>query len=263
MEERVMFVICPIGGEGSAERAAADKFLKYIVQPVADDLAYRVERADTIMETGTITSHIFNRLISVPLVVADLTGHNPNVFYELAARHAAAKPVVHMITKGQSIPFDVAPQRTIFYELELDAVDSAKSDLAGMIRAIEQHPDKEPESPITSAVQRLSLATSDEPDGKVAAEILAQLSDLRRDVAQIGNPPRKLSEDEQASVAILQVLRSATQSNDPKLKAEADKVAKDLAALVKHVESTDGRAGFKDYSQALLRVLHVVTLALI
>jgi hypothetical protein len=37
---------------------------------------------------------------------ADLTGHNPNVLYELAVRHAIEKPIIHAIEpKLSKIPF--------------------------------------------------------------------------------------------------------------------------------------------------------------
>jgi len=53
------------------------------------------------------------------LVIADLTYHNPNVFYELAVRHLNKKPVIHLIKKGEKIPFDINDRRTIFYEFNV------------------------------------------------------------------------------------------------------------------------------------------------
>jgi hypothetical protein len=47
------------------------------------------------------------------LVVADLSFHNPNVFYELALRHALGKPTVHVIRTQDRIPFDIEQFRTI------------------------------------------------------------------------------------------------------------------------------------------------------
>jgi hypothetical protein len=50
-------------------------------------------------------------------VVADITGHNPNVFYELAIAHGYQRPVVHLGQKGETLPFDIADMRTIFYDV--------------------------------------------------------------------------------------------------------------------------------------------------
>jgi hypothetical protein len=46
-------------------------------------------------------------LQTADLVVADLTGANPNVYYELALRHSTAKPFVHLAREGTEIPFDI------------------------------------------------------------------------------------------------------------------------------------------------------------
>jgi hypothetical protein len=77
--ENVCFVISPIGEEASPERSKADQLLKFIIQPVLIEQGYRVERADTIDEPGTITAQIIEYLVEAPIVVADMTDSNPNV----------------------------------------------------------------------------------------------------------------------------------------------------------------------------------------
>ena len=68
-------------------------------------------RADQIAEPGQITTQIIEHLLRDDLVITDLTGHNPNVFYELSLRHAIAKPVVQM--GGIPLPFDIHASRTL------------------------------------------------------------------------------------------------------------------------------------------------------
>ena len=51
------------------------------------------------------------------LIVALLTGHNPNVFYELAVAHCWEKPVVCLLKAGEPVPFDVKDTRIIPYDL--------------------------------------------------------------------------------------------------------------------------------------------------
>ena len=131
--EPVCFVVSPIGDESSSERKKADQLLRYIVRPVLEDRGYVVTRADQIHDPGTISKQVIEHLVTADVVIADMTGHNPNVFYELAVRHAAKMPVVHMIEKGETIPFDVAPQRAIFYELALDGAEDAKTALRKML----------------------------------------------------------------------------------------------------------------------------------
>jgi hypothetical protein len=99
MPRKTCFVIGPIGASGSPEREHANTFLQYIVKPcnafAEFDYADPV-RADQIAAPGQITTQIIEHLLHDDLVIADLTGHNPNVFYELSLRHAIAKPVVQM-----------------------------------------------------------------------------------------------------------------------------------------------------------------------
>jgi hypothetical protein len=56
--------------------------LKYVVRPVAEECGYNAVRADEISEPGAISTQIIKRIIEDPMMVADLTGSNPNVFYE-------------------------------------------------------------------------------------------------------------------------------------------------------------------------------------
>ncbi len=67
-------------------------------------------------ESGTITDQMFREIVNADVCVALLTGFNPNVFYELAVAQAAARPLVILIEKGQSLPFDVKDLRCIEYE---------------------------------------------------------------------------------------------------------------------------------------------------
>jgi hypothetical protein len=72
------------------------------------------------------------------LVIADLTGRNPNVFYELALRHTIKKLLLQIINKGEDIPFDVAGMRTISVDHhDLDSVEDAKKDIIKQIKSVE------------------------------------------------------------------------------------------------------------------------------
>lgn len=104
----------PISDAGSPVRLRSDHVRKYIVGEALEPFDFTVRRADTMNGSGIITEQIVTELLNADLVVADLTDHNPNVFYELALRHAVKKPFIHMIKDGEKIPFDVATLRTVF-----------------------------------------------------------------------------------------------------------------------------------------------------
>ena len=111
MTDRLCFFIAPIGDEGSEIRKRSDQILNHIVKPAVGEFGYTVVRADKIEQPGLITAQVIQHVLDDPLVVVDLTGHNPNVFYELAIRHVIRKPVVQIIASGDSLPFDVSQSR--------------------------------------------------------------------------------------------------------------------------------------------------------
>jgi DNA-binding protein Fis len=123
-------VIAPIGDKDIDIRKRSDKVLKHIFKKALSP-DYQVTRADEITEPGMITSQVLRAVQDSDLVVADLTGHNPNVFYELAVRHAIEKPIIHVIEPRLSkIPFDVGGFRTIEFDLtNPDSIESAVEDL--------------------------------------------------------------------------------------------------------------------------------------
>jgi hypothetical protein len=115
---KTCFFIGPIGFEGSEERKHSDLVLRQLVEPaLRSDLT--VVRADEIDDAGMITTQIIEYLSKSGLVVADLSFHNPNVFYELALRHACRKPVIHIIRKSDRVPFDISQSRMI----QIDTTD--------------------------------------------------------------------------------------------------------------------------------------------
>jgi hypothetical protein len=114
--ESTCFYVTPIGEEGSTARLHSDLFLSHIVEPALEEFKLRVVRADQIGEPGLITRQIFEYIFKSRLVIADLSFHNPNVFYELAVRHMLKKPVVQITQVGDKIPFDLNQVRTIIVD---------------------------------------------------------------------------------------------------------------------------------------------------
>ena len=135
--EKVCFMITPIGKEGSDVRKNADEVLDYIVNPICKEYGYSVVRADKMANSGLITKAIIEQIITADLVIADLTGNNPNVFYELAIRHSYRKPTIQIVKGEIDIPFDVANMRTISYETTLSGADVAKREIEATLKSIE------------------------------------------------------------------------------------------------------------------------------
>jgi hypothetical protein len=196
---KTCFVISPIGEVGSETRKRSDIILKYIISPAAEHCGYAALRADQISEPGLITSQVIQHIVDDSLVIADLTERNPNVFYELAIRHALRKPLVQIIKQGEQIPFDVAGTRTIPVDhRDLESVEETKQEIIRQIGALEKKP-QDIETPISVAIELQILRQSENPEERSLAELVSSISDIKTELInlqKVGGGPdqRKLIE---------------------------------------------------------------------
>ncbi len=92
-----------------------------IQQPVRN-LGLLCERLDEEAFLGDILTQIRRRIEKASLVIADLTGYNPNVFLEVGYAWGKGRPTLLLFRKTrrgrneEKLPFDVGGQRCIFYE---------------------------------------------------------------------------------------------------------------------------------------------------
>ncbi len=174
----ICFVISPIGSRDTAIRKRADQVLKYVIEPAASECGYTALRADRISEPGMITRQVITQVIDAPMVVADLTDHNANVFYELAIRHAIGKPVVKIIQAGQLPPFDVGQSRTIPLDHnDLESADACRQELVRQIQAAVAG-DHDADNPITEAITLNAMRQSGDPEQQQLAAVLGGIQDL-------------------------------------------------------------------------------------
>ena len=125
------FVISPLGGDGSPERIHADNVLEYLIIPTLTRCGFSkddIMRSDKIAKPGRISEQIARHIETSELCVIDLTGLDANVMYEYGLRQGCGKPYIVLAQKGQTLPFDVFDNRTIFYDI---------SDVPGLMRAQE------------------------------------------------------------------------------------------------------------------------------
>ncbi|KOT35485.1 MULTISPECIES: hypothetical protein [Streptomyces] len=129
------FVIGPIGDSyatnGTAEREAYEHHLRIfeqVIAPACQKYGVVAERSDCIPHAGDINEQICRHVIQSDLVIADVSGGNPNVMYELGLRHITGKPTVHIGEHGQ-LPFDIASIRTIRYHASRSGLADARRDI--------------------------------------------------------------------------------------------------------------------------------------
>ena len=97
----------PIGG-----------YYKAIYESAITKAGLRPVRADDeIFVTGKIMDQVWSGITAAKVLVAELTGRNPNVFYELGLAHALNKPVVLVSSNQADVPFDLQHIRVIYYDM--------------------------------------------------------------------------------------------------------------------------------------------------
>lgn len=129
------FVVSPIGDAGTDIRKNADQLYQHIIKPVCEKCGFIAQRVDEFNTSESITQEILDALNDYELVIADLTGHNPNVFFEIGYRTKSQKPIIHLKRKDEIIPFDVSAIRTFEYDLtDLDMVTATKDRLEQVIK---------------------------------------------------------------------------------------------------------------------------------
>lgn len=128
--KRKCFIITPIGNDGSETFRKAKGVIDSVLKPILSDYEFDdIKPAYEINVSGMINTQIINRIVEDDLVIANLTGNNPNVMYELCLRHVVAKPIIHICEKGTILPFDIKDSRTIFYTNDMLGVEELKQQM--------------------------------------------------------------------------------------------------------------------------------------
>jgi len=107
VERKVCFVVMPFRRELEPVYEAIGSVLR--------DKGWTVVRADEIERPRSITDAIMQAIFMSDLVVADLTGNNENVYYELGVAHTVGCDTI-ILTQETSIPFDIKTEQTVFYK---------------------------------------------------------------------------------------------------------------------------------------------------
>jgi len=178
------FIISPLGNDNSDTRRKADGLISAVIKPVLEKLDYESIAPHEIDTPGSITRQVIERLLESELVIANLTELNPNVMYELAVRHSARLPVVVIAERETRLPFDIAAERTIFYDNDMAGVEELKSKLEKAIK--EAINESEPDNPIYRFKQSKIIKEVSAP-GDIQAYLLNRLEGISSQINQLKN----------------------------------------------------------------------------
>lgn len=94
---------------------AFDDVYQLGIKPACENVGSYAERVDEQLFTGSITQRVYNQIAKADVIVADMTGRNANVFYEVGYAHALGKAVVLLAQDANDIPFDLKDYPHIIY----------------------------------------------------------------------------------------------------------------------------------------------------
>ena len=183
------FIITPIGDERSETFRMAKGVIESVIKPVLERNGFEdIKPAYEILESGMIGNQIVDRIVNDDLVIANLTGNNPNVMYELAIRHAAAKPIIHICEDGTKLPFDIKDSRTIFYKNDMLGTKELIEDLECFVKEVD-YKKEYIDNPIYSGIRigRILKDLAENGEGNVAQllqQIINLLSNQQRNIAR-------------------------------------------------------------------------------
>lgn len=86
-----------------------------VIRPAVEATGLTCIRADQIYAKPQVTADIWKSLRSARIVVAEFTGRNTNVFYEVGLAHALGKPVIIITRNEDDVPFDLKALRYRYY----------------------------------------------------------------------------------------------------------------------------------------------------
>ncbi len=164
----VCFVMSSFGGW-------SDSYYNDIFAPAVRAAGLEPHRADDLFHPGVIVKDIWEYVKKSRVLVADLTGQNPNVFYELGLAHALSKPVVLVAQSLNDVPFDLRSLRVVTYVvLDPRWPETLRTDITSSLRAVLA-------SPGDAILQPFGHPVGPDREGMVAADVGSELRSLRQE----------------------------------------------------------------------------------
>lgn len=107
-KSNLIFVVMPFTKQMNAVYAT--------ISHAASAMQLRTLRADEIAVGGSIIDQVFEMIVSARLVIADLSGRNQNVMYEVGLANAMKRDVLLLSQSMDDVAFDVRNQRVLLYK---------------------------------------------------------------------------------------------------------------------------------------------------
>lgn len=220
-KDSFVFVAMPFGGTHSTE------VYEDAIRPAVEGCGLRCKRADEIFDTDVIIESIENDIRDCLLVIADLTGRNPNVFYEVGCARSLDKEVILLTQQSDDVPFDLQHRRYIRYGTSGRQLDDLRATLQKTLNAVIPRARR---TEATRHAQEVSVNVNAEV-AALRAQVNTGLEDLRQELRSAAQNGVDIGDVDSPlplfHTARLNAIRSACQSNLKQLGLAALQCAQD------------------------------------
>lgn len=103
------------------------------IKEVCKNKGLIVCRGDEELIQGNMLAHILKFIVKSRIIIANLNGRNPNVFYELGIAHMMGKPTILISHVDNELPFDLQNQYVVIYNDENDLKEKLAKILSLML----------------------------------------------------------------------------------------------------------------------------------
>lgn len=113
-----------------------DDIYRLGIKETARNLGVLAERVDEQIFREGILERIYRQIEAADIILADMSGQNPNVFYEVGYAHAKGKLCILMTKDATDIPFDLKHHRHIVYG---SSIENLRKSLATELTWAKEH----------------------------------------------------------------------------------------------------------------------------
>ena len=107
------------------------------IKAACESVGIYCERVDEQIFQESLLDRVYNQISKADIVVADMSGRNPNVFYEVGYAHAIGKTTILLTNRAEDIPFDLKHFQHIVYG---ESISHLKDELSKRLLWITEHP---------------------------------------------------------------------------------------------------------------------------
>jgi hypothetical protein len=132
------------------------------VKAASEVIGAKAERLNDQIFTENMLTRIYEQIASADLIVADMTGKNPNVFYEVGYSHALEKNVILLTKNPDEIPFDLKHYPHIVYY----SIGQLKKELVQKLAILLEDKLPKPSKVLSEAVELADSQEEISDDGK-------------------------------------------------------------------------------------------------